>query len=390
MPYRRLILITCILCVGLAVILLNLRNRTDHPPAVDDERPYRRGAMFYDELEDEAVQCRMCFRDCIIAEGETGFCRNRRNVDGRLYNVVHGHPSAVHVEPVEAEPAHHFLPDTDVLCIGTASCNFRCKFCHNWSLSQQSMDEMDVTHDLTPEEVVDRAEKAGVPAISFTYNEPTAFYEYAYDIARLAQQRGIAVMVHTNGALNPEPLRALLPYTDAMIVDLKAFNQEYYRRMTDAELEPVLRNLKIIHEEGVWLEIVNLILPKMNDDPEEIRDMATWIADNLGPEVPLHFSRFFPAYQLPDLSPTPVSTLEAAYDAARGAGLQYVSIGNVPGHAKNSTYCPQCDTTLIERRHFSVMNIRLEDGHCPECGEKIPGIWEGKGRAPVPGGIDGD
>lgn len=336
---------------------------------------FLREAMFYKVLAGDEVQCQMCFRKCIIPEGRRGACRNRENRKGKLYSVVYGRPSAVHIDPVEKEPQYHFLPGSEILCIGTAGCNFRCRHCHNWHLSQRSIEEMAYVYDLMPEKAVEQALKNKIPTISFTYNEPTSFYEYVYDIAKLAKEKGLRIIWHSNGAINPAPLKELLKYTDGVTIDLKGFSQRAYDN-SSAELEPVLRTLKIIKKEGKWLEIVNLVIPTINDDLEEIRKMCIWIKENLGVDVPLHFSRFFPAYRLTQLPPTPISTLEKAYQIARKVGLNYVSIGNVPGHKYNSTFCPKCGKKLIHRTHFMVLSNDIEDGKCRFCGQEIPGIWK--------------
>ncbi len=351
----------------------NSESTTSASPGVKRE-PYLREAMFYKVLGDGKVQCQMCFRKCIIPEGRRGFCRNRENRGGKLYSIVYARPSAVHIDPIEKEPQYHFLPGSEILCIGTAGCNFRCRHCHNWHLSQRSIEEMEYVYDLMPEKVVELALRKKIPTISFTYNEPTSFYEYVYDIAKLAKKKGLRIIWHSNGALNPAPLKELLGYTDGITIDLKGFSQRAYDN-SSAQLEPVLRTLKIIREEGKWLEIVNLVIPTINDDLEEIRKMCIWIKDNLGVDVPLHFSRFFPAYRLTQLPPTPISTLEKAYQVAREVGLNYVSIGNVPGHEYNSTFCPKCGRKLIYRTHFMVLGNDIKDGKCKFCGHEIPGIW---------------
>ena len=334
-----------------------------------------REAMFYRKLDENWVQCGICFRKCTIASGGRGFCRVRENQGGRLFSLVHSRPSAVHIDPIEKEPQLHNLPGTLILCIGTVGCNFRCKQCHNWHLSQSSPGDLR-TYDMSPEEVVAMALRGNIPTISFTYNDPIVFYEYVYDVAVLAKEAGLNILWHTNAAIEPEPLKELLKYTDAMTVDLKGFSEKVYSETYSAELAPVLRSLKIIKEEGIWLEIVNLIIPTVNDDPNEIREMCEWIKENLGAEVPVHFSRFVPAYKLTHLPRTPVKTLEMAREIAKDVGLHYVTIGNVPGHKHNSTFCPKCDKRLIHRIHFQVLKDNLEEGKCKSCGHKIPGIWE--------------
>ncbi len=376
-----LILVTLLIIPALLYSLYNpgyssgtLDTITSASPKAKKES-FLREAMFYKVLAGDEVQCQMCFRKCIIPEGRRGACRNRENREGKLYSVVYGRPSAVHVDPIEKEPQYHFLPGSEILCIGTAGCNFRCRHCHNWHLSQRSIEEMAYVYDLMPEKAVEQALKNKIPTMSFTYNEPTSFYEYVYDIAKLAKEKGLRIIWHSNGAINPAPLKELLKYTDGVTIDLKGFSQRAYDN-SSAELEPVLRTLKIIKKEGKWLEIVNLVIPTINDDLEEIRKMCIWIKENLGVDVPLHFSRFFPAYRLTQLPPTPISTLEKAYEIARKVGLNYVSIGNVPGHKYNSTFCPKCGKKLIHRTHFMVLSNDIEDGKCRFCGQEIPGIWK--------------
>lgn len=334
----------------------------------------RKEAMFYKVLPDDWVQCQLCFRKCTIPEGGHGFCRARTNQEGKLYSLVYSLPSAIQIDPIEKEPQLHHLPGTNILCIGTAGCNFQCQHCHNWHLSQAKPGELRTSY-FPPEDVVNFALKEGIPTISFTYNEPTVCYEYLYDVAVSAKESGIRTIWHSNGAMNPEPLKKLLEYSDGVTIDLKGFTEKAYDN-SFAELEPVLRTLKMIKEAGVWLEIVNLVIPTINDDLEDIRKMCKWIKSHLGDEVPLHFSRFFPAYKLTNLPATPIETLEKAYDIAKEAGLHFVTVGNVPGHQYNSTYCPQCDRRLVHRIHFQVLENHIVKGKCKFCGHEIPGRWK--------------
>lgn len=350
------------------------QNKIQQPA---DTQSLLQKARFFDRLDGGKVQCRICFKNCIISSGETGFCHNRKNEEGNLYNLVYGRPSAVQFDPVEKEPLHHFLPGTDILCIGTAGCNFRCKFCHNWHLSQQSIEQIGFYQEFAPDALVQKSlDRWRPPSISFTYNEPTVIYEYVYDTAKLARKAGLKVVIHSNGSMNAEPLRPLLQHVDAATVDLKAFHEDFYRDVSGGQLEHVLGTLKIIREEGVWLELVNLVIPGLNDDPEDLKRMCAWICHNLGPETPLHFSRFFPAYRLTDLPPTPVETLEQAHQIAQEEGLLFVSIGNVPGHTHNSTFCHGCGDTIIKRVHFTVHSVNMEEGRCSSCGVSIPGVWQ--------------
>jgi pyruvate formate lyase activating enzyme len=374
---------------------------TTPAPTVEDISPPQglHEAKYYAQLDDERVQCQVCFRRCVVPEGKRGFCRNKVNLGGRYYTVVYGRPSALQIDPIEKEPSFHMLPGATILCTGTASCNNRCKFCQNWHLSQRSFEEIE-HYNLSPERTVDLARAGGsdpaLPhirvvgqpgisleeiavhrchAVSFTYNEPTVFYEHTYDVAKLAKEAGLRALFHTNGGMNQEPLAALLEHMDAVTVDLKAFTPEFYREVSSSELEPVLRTLEQIHQSGIHLEIVNLVIPTLNDDLEDIRRMCQWIRDTLSAEVPFHLNRFFPHYKLTSLPPTPIETLESAAQIADEEGLHYVYVGNFPGHERNSTFCPECSQTIIERVHFGVVTLDVQEGKCRFCGHSIPGIW---------------
>ena len=332
-------------------------------------------AMFYEKLSGNRVQCQICPRWCVIPEGERGFCRNRENQGGTLYSLVYGKPCTVNMTVPEKGPLYHFIPGHKRLALATVSCNLRCKYCQNWQISQMSVEE--VSHyDLSPEEAVDLALREGAKSVSFTYTEPTAFYEYMYDIAKLAKERGLRTSIISNGFINPDPLRELLKVLDAVKIDLKGFSEEFYAEVSSACLEPVLTSLKTVKEAGVHLEIVNLVVPTLNDDPETIRAMCQWIVENLGEDVPLHFNRFFPNYRLTNLPPTPIVTLEMARQIALDVGLKYVYIGNVPGHEADNTYCPKCGKRLIRRAYLAILENNVVGGRCKFCGERIPGIWE--------------
>ncbi len=332
-------------------------------------------ARYYEKTDMKNVRCRLCFRECLIENKSRGFCRNRLNVDGKLVSLVYNRPCALQVDPIEKEPMYHFLPDTQIFCVGTASCNFRCRHCHNWHISQRALEE---THNYytKPEEIVELARKHNCKTVSFTYNEPTVFFEYMCDTVKLAKAEGLKAIFHTNGALGKKPLADILKIIDGITVDLKGFTEKIYESGSSARLAPVLANLKTIKEAGVWLEIVNLIIPTKNDSINDLKKMCAWIKENLGNAVPLHFSRFFPNYKLLNVPPTPVETLEMAYKTAKEAGIEYVSIGNMPGHKNNSTFCPGCQKVLIQRTHFAVHKINIRSGCCKNCGLAIPGIWE--------------
>ncbi|MCL0095897.1 AmmeMemoRadiSam system radical SAM enzyme [Dehalococcoidia bacterium] len=349
----------------------------DVPQIPDREVPDvgLREAMFWEELEDNRVLCNLCFHRCVIPVGRRGACRVRENIAGRLYSLVHSRPSSVMIDPIEKEPQLHHRPGTEILCVGTVGCNFRCMQCHNWTLSQASPTDLRV-FDLPPAKLVELAIEHGVTAISFTYNDPIVLFEYVYDTAVLAREAGVGLIWHSNGAIAEEPLRKLLQYTTAVTIDLKGFCEEVYREIYGGDLSYVLRTLKIIREEGVHLELVNLIIPTINDCMDTIRAMCEWILEHLGPDVPLHFSRFFPAHRLTHLPPTPIKTLEEAHRIAREVGLNFVTIGNVPGHRYNSTFCPCTGKRLIYRIHFTVIYNRVVDGRSPFSGRPVPGIWE--------------
>ena len=320
------------------------------------------------------VQCNLCPHRCIIADGERGHCRVRENRGGRLYSVVYGNPCAVHVDPIEKKPFYHFLPSVPAFSLATAGCNLRCLYCQNWTLSQVPP-ESTQNVDLPPEAVVRYAQETGAPVIAYTYSEPTVFYEYMLATARLAREVGLRSVVISAGFINPDPLRELCQVVDAIKIDLKGYDEDFYRQVCGGELGPVLESIRTIFESGVHLEIVNLVVPTLNDDLDQLRALSHWVAHDLSPDVPLHFSRFHPQYKLTNLPPTPVETLEKARDTALEAGVRFVYVGNVPGHEGNHTYCPACGETLVVREGFAVQEYHLQSGACAYCGEPIPGVW---------------
>lgn len=337
-------------------------------------------ASFYHRLENGFVQCVLCPRRCTVSEGSRGFCGVRENRGGRLYSLVYGKPCSLHIDPIEKKPLFHFLPGSEAFSLATVGCNLKCKFCQNWQISQAAVEDVAAV-SLTPEEVIQKVKASGAPVIAYTYTEPTIYYEYMYDIARLAHAAGIKNVMHSAGYINEEPLRQLCPYLDAANIDLKGFNDRFYSEMTLGNLEDVLRTLKILKSEGVWLEITHLIIPGINDDPEETRKLCRWIKENLGPGTPLHLSRFWPMYKLVHLSPTPVSTLEKARQIAQEEGLQYVYIGNVGGTEGEDTFCPKCKAKVIDRSGYVITAIHIAGGRCAFCGNKIEGVWKDKGNA---------
>jgi pyruvate formate lyase activating enzyme len=327
-------------------------------------------ARFWIAEKDRRVRCGLCPRRCLIAPGRSGTCLARENRDGRLVSLVYGRPSAVHVDPIEKKPLYHFLPGTDVLSIGTAGCNLACAFCQNWSLSRCGVDELPA-RSLPPRDVVAAAVAAGCPSIAFTYNEPTIFAEYAIDTAALARETGLKTVMVTNGYVTQEALPDVYRDIDAANVDLKAFDEGFYRTWTRAELKPVLDTLVALVSRGVWVEVTTLLIPGLNDDDASIRAGSLWIRDNLGADVPLHFSAFHPDYRMLDRPPTPPEVLRRARRTALDAGLRWVYEGNVVSEG-GSTWCPSCGRLLIRRSGNAVTEVRLEPGDRCACGERVP------------------
>ncbi len=331
-------------------------------------------AVFYSVLANGNIRCELCPRQCEIMDGDRGECGVRENRGGKYVTLAYGNPCAVHIDPIEKKPLFHVLPGTGSYSLATAGCNLHCKFCQNWEISQARPEE---THNfaLSPEAIVQAAQKTGCPSIAHTYVEPMIFYEYMRDIARLSQTAGILNVCHTAAYINPKPLEELCPLLQAACVDLKGFTDTFYRDLVGATLAPVLEALKILRRQGVHLEIVNLVIPQYNDNPKDLAAMCTWIRDELGPLTPLHFSRFYPLYKMKQHYPTPLSTLEKAREIALQQGLRYVYLGNVPQHPAESTYCHNCQQLLIPRRGYQVGEIKIKNGACGYCGAAIPGIW---------------
>jgi pyruvate formate lyase activating enzyme len=321
------------------------------------------------------VKCELCPRGCIISEGHRGECGVRENLGGKLYTMVYGNACAAHVDPIEKKPFYHFHPGSLAFSIATAGCNLHCQYCQNWEISQVRPEEVE-HYDLPPDLVVESALSSGSQSVAYTYTEPTVFFEYMLDTSVKARESGLYSLVVSAGYSNPAPLRELCRHVDAIKIDLKGFNEEFYEKVCDGTLQPVLDTIKLIHEQGVHLEIVNLVVPTLNDDQEELKDLARWILDNVGPDVPTHFSRFQPLYKLLNLPPTPVETLETARQIAMDAGINYVYVGNVPGHPGDHTYCAHCGQPVIVRQGFAILEYHLEHGNCAYCGYPIPGVWD--------------
>ncbi|MDD5382087.1 MAG: AmmeMemoRadiSam system radical SAM enzyme [Candidatus Margulisbacteria bacterium] len=332
-------------------------------------------ALYYQKLGRDVVQCQLCPNRCTLANLARGLCGVRINLEGKLYSLVYGKPIAIHVDPIEKKPLSHFLPGTTAFSISTAGCNLGCVFCQNWQISQVKPEEAE-HYNFEPEKIVNMALDARSPTIAYTYTEPTIFYEYMLATAKLAKKKGLRNIMHSCGYINPEPLKELLKYMDACNIDLKGFSEDFYQQMCYGRLEPVLETIKTIKKQGVWLEITNLVIPGKNDDPKMIRAMCRWIKANVGPDVPLYFSAFYPQYKLANVPPTPVESLEKAYKIAREEGLNFVYVGNVYGHLKENTYCPKCGEAVVKRLGFSIEANNLINGKCKFCGYKMPGVWK--------------
>ncbi len=322
----------------------------------------------------KTVRCLLCAQRCTIKAGERGRCRVRMNVSGELRSLVYGRPLAVHVDPIEKKPFYNFLPGSDALSLGTAGCPLRCKFCQNWTLSQSSPEDND-TQFTAPDAIVEAARRNKSPIIAFTYNEPTVFAEYLLDIARDGRTHGLRSVMVSCGFMNEAPLTEMCEALDAIKIDLKGFSEDFYRKVSSAELKPVLRSIKQVSRSRAHLEIVNLMVPTLNDDKASVQGLVDWVAGELGPDVPVHFTRFHPDYQLLNLPPTPIATLERARDAAIAKGLRYAYVGNVPDHPGNHTYCPKCGKIVIKRSGFFVDQMNLRSGACAFCGTKIAGVF---------------
>jgi pyruvate formate lyase activating enzyme len=330
-------------------------------------------AMLYEKIEKSRVRCYLCAHRCVIAEGKLGVCQVRRNVDGTLHTLVYGRTISQHVDPIEKKPLYHFYPGSRSYSIATPGCNFRCPWCQNADIAHMPRERgLIAGYEATPEEIVADARATDSRSIAYTYTEPTIFFEYAYDTARLAHAAGIANVYVTNGYMTTDMLETFHPHLDAANVDLKAFRNKTYNRYVGAGLEPVLDSMKTMKQLGVWLEVTTLVIPGLNDDPAELRDAAAFMARELGPETPWHLSRFFPTYQMTDRPPTPVETLERAQEIGLEEGLRYVYLGNVAG--ESNTSCHQCGRLLIRRRGYWIGENHVRDGRCATCGAPVAGV----------------
>jgi len=355
--------------LGTAAPAAILNDGSGKPPKLSDHE-----ALAYEKLDAKRIRCTLCPRECEVADRERGYCGVRENQGGTYKTLVYSRPCAVHIDPIEKKPLFHFLPGERALSIATAGCNVECQFCQNWRISQFRPEQVDSVY-APPKEIARAAAESQSKAIAYTYSEPVIFYEYALDCAREGNKKGVKSVFISNGYINPDPMRELCKELSAVKVDLKAFTESFYEKYVRGELDPVLRTLELLAEQGMHTEIVVLLIPGLNDGPDEIREMSAWIKKNLGPDVPLHFTRFYPTYRMKNLSRTPISTLETARDVAVAEGLNFVYVGNVPGHKHESTYCPGCGERIIYRYGHKILKNRVSGGKCENCGTEIPGVW---------------
>lgn len=336
-------------------------------------------AILATPLPDGSVRCDLCAHRCLVRPGRLGICGVRENRAGRLVTLVHGEAVAADLDPIEKKPLYHVLPGTTAFSIATRGCNFHCRFCQNWMIAQAPREGLrPPSFRLPPEAVVAEALAAGARSVAYTYVEPTIFAEYVLDTARLARPAGLLGLLVTNGYQTPEALDAFAPWIDAANVDLKSFSDRFYRQICGARLEPVLETLVGMRRRGIWVEVTTLLVPGLNDDPGELRELTAWLVRELGPETPWHVSRFFPAHRMADLPPTPLATIRAAVELGRVAGLHHVYPGNVPSTGADlpdDTRCAGCGRTLVVRRGYAVLLNRIVEGGCPACRTPIGGIW---------------
>jgi pyruvate formate lyase activating enzyme len=333
-------------------------------------------AMFYDRLDEKKVRCFLCAHHCVIKEGNRGICSVRENRDGTLYSLVYGRLISMNIDPIEKKPLFHFLPGSTSFSIATVGCNFRCEHCQNNEISQYPKEHEGeiMGQPSTPEAVVEAAVRNGCESISYTYTEPTIFFEFAYDCARLAHQKGIRNVFVSNGYTGPEAAKAIAPYLDGNNIDLKG-SDEFYKKICGARLEPVKKTIRLMKELGVWVEVTTLIIPDHNDSEKDLRDIAEFLS-SIDPSIPWHVTQFYPTYRILDKPRTPVKTLRRAREIGFEAGLKYVYEGNVPGEGGENTYCPECKELLIRRFGFKIGENTIKDGKCPKCGYAIKGVWK--------------
>ena len=346
-------------------------------------------ARYYETLAENRVRCTLCPNRCEVGDQERGYCGVRENRGGKYVTLVYGNPCSRNIDPIEKKPLFHFLPGTYAYSLATAGCNVECLFCQNWEISQVRP-EQTRNYDLPPDRLVADALRPRTSyftrgpirsrTLAYTYSEPTIFYEYMYDCAAAGKKKGLESVMISNGYICAEPMEKLCEVLSGVKIDLKAYTEKFYKELVHGRLQPVLDILKLLAKRKMWFELVYLVIPTHNDDPKEVREMAKWIAGELGRDVPLHFSAFFPTYKLRNLQRTPPATVERLYHVAKDQGLRYAYVGNISrpgGHPGESTYCPKCGTAVVHRIRYQVRAVRIKGGKCTKCGTPIPGVWDG-------------
>jgi len=331
----------------------------------------KKEANFWNKLEDSAVQCGLCAHNCRIKEGNFGFCGVRKNENGRLYSLIYGSCSSIAVDPVEKKPFYHFYPGSKVFSMGTVGCNFKCLHCQNHDISTADTSFPSI-RDISPEDSVRLAKEEGCQGIAFTYNEPSVWYEFTLDSARLAKKNDLYTCYVTNGYISKEPLKDISLFLDAMNIDIKGFTEEFYKKVCKARLQPVLDTCIFAKKLGIHIELTYLVIPSYNDSLDEIKSFCNWVVEKLGDNAPVHFSRFHPDHNMTDVSATPMSTMENAYEIARKTGLNFVYLGNAPPGDYENTYCPNCGNLCAQRSYFDVNLKELEKNKCKKCGSTLP------------------
>ena len=332
--------------------------------------------FLYKKLENQKVVCGICPNRCVLAPGDRSVCRSKINLDGKLYTLAYGNPCAVNTDPIEKKPLFHFKPRSKAFSLATTGCNFRCLNCQNWEISQTKPEEAaPYSRELFPADVIAAAQHSGAQSIAYTYSEPITFFEYMIDTARLAREAGLDNLWVSNAYINKKPLLELCNVLDGATLNIKSFDDQTYRKLNGGRLNPVLNTFKTLHEQGIHFELINLVVPGYTDNEDMVKSMCEWILENIGPDHPLHFLRFFPQYKLDRLAPTPVSTLTRYRELAMRQGIHYAYVGNVARHEGTNTYCHHCKKLLIERRGYFIPTDNLAGNHCKFCNTRIPGVW---------------
>src|SRR5680860_1436615 len=334
-------------------------------------------AILYEKLKDNKVRCEACYHHCLISDKKTGICGVRQNIDGNLYLLVYGRAISVNIDPIEKKPLFHFLPGQKAFSLGTMGCNFACDFCQNWEISQipRNLDLIHTGEEWEPKKIVKYCKDNKIPIIAYTYNEPSIWAEYALDTMKLAKKEGIKNIWVSNGFMSEKSLNLIAPYLDAINIDLKSFSNNFYQKICKGQLNPVKENIKKIWKIGVWEEVTTLIIPGVNDSEKELKQIAKFLV-KISKDIPWHISAFYPCYKMLNIIPTPEETLISAYKIGKKAGLNYVYTGNIPNSGYESTFCPKCNTLVVERWGMEVLENNLKNGKCPKCKTKIQGKWK--------------